>query len=106
MKEIHIYGNRYFYEISKYNEDGFKPLEKVTKFYRWCGTKRIPKNSRFKRLLGASGEYINVDNYVFQFEIYIDITKPIYARETILARIDKQLNLLKRQAEIDEGKIL
>jgi hypothetical protein len=97
LKKIELNGFRMEYKIfggvTEYGE------HYITEFY--IGTKTTIRRKYF--LFGKKIEKVEPFKV---FELYINIEDPMYTKKDIRARIEKKLELLGRQREIDNGEIV
>jgi hypothetical protein len=105
MKEILINGEKWWYKITTYDEDdgGYGVFHyPETSFY-----KEPFITQKFKKYL-FFGSFIEkkIENNKPDFKISLEITCPKNSKEKIKEAIDKELAIIKRKKEIENGEII
>lgn len=95
MNSIEIDGTRYFYRTN------WACLNELEGYYYtefWRLTKQVQKRVWFKKVM--------VDEPAILFTIEARSTDPTLLKEWWRAEIDKKLQILKRQEELNQGKLI
>ena len=103
MKEILINGEKWWYKITNYSYGEYGMFtQPETSFYK--EPYKIKTSKKYVFFGPLIEEKIQNDNAVFS--IPLDVRNPSNSKEKIKEAIDKELAILKRRKEIQNGEII
>lgn len=103
MKEILINGEKWWYKITSYSHGEYGMyIQPQTSFYK------EPYQIQTTRKYLFFGPLIEekVENNKPDFSIRLEVTNPKNSKEQIKEVIDKELAIIKRKKEIENGEII